>query len=152
MRKALILGVVLTALAALALVGCGQGEEKEAGGEKVSAEKVKQEAKEAVRAAVDYTDQQRLELQKKLNDQYGKLATKSDALLSQARAQATAGQEKARTALADLEAKLKAVQEKMKAFQNAGQNAWAKAKEELQQALDNLQQAYEKAKGELQKG
>ena len=136
--------VALVVLGALALAGCGSGEDQ-----KVTAQQVKKEAKEAVNTAVTYSKQKQDELIAQAQAQYQELEKETSQLMDKAKEKATAGQDKAKEVLADLQKQQAVVQEKLKAMQSASGKAWEKAKVELEEALQNLKQAYQKAKAEL---
>lgn len=136
--------VALAVLGALALAGCGSGDDQ-----KVTAQQVKKEAKEAVNTAVTYSKQKQDELIAQAQAQYQELEKETSQLMEKAKEKATAGQDKAKEVLADLQKQQAVVQEKLKAMQSASGKAWEKAKVELEEALQNLKQAYQKAKAEL---
>lgn len=144
MKRLVCLTAAILAAALLVLAGCSGDDEQ-----KVTAEQVKKQAQEAVNTAVAYTKQQKDELMAKFNEQYDSLMKQGDELMAKAKEQAAAGQEKAKQVLADLQEKQKAVQEKMAAMKDAGAEAWAQAKPELEKALENLKEAYNKAVAEL---
>lgn len=138
--------VSLVAAAALfAVAGCSGDDEQ-----KVTAEQVKKEAKEAVDTAVAYSAQKKDEFIAQVNQQYDSLMQQGNELMDKANEQAAAGKAQAKQVLADLQAKQEAVSEKMAAMRDAGGEAWEKAKPELEEALQNLQDAYNKAKAELE--
>lgn len=145
MKRFIWLTTLLTVAALLALAGCSGDDEQ-----KITAEQVKKEAKEAVDTAVAYSKQKKDEFMAQVNERYDSLTKQSDELMQKAKEQAAAGKEQAKQVLADLQEKQKAVQEQMVALKNKGGEAWAKAKPDLEKALNNLQEAYNKAKAELQ--
>ncbi|MBU4563568.1 MAG: hypothetical protein KMY53_16800 [Desulfarculus sp.] len=145
MKRIIWLTTLLTAAAVFAMAGCSGNDEQ-----KVTAEQVKKEAKEAVDTAVAYSKQKEDEFMAQVNQQYDSLKKQSDELMQKAKEQAAAGKEQAKQALADLQEKQQAVSDKMAAMKDKGGEAWAKAKPELEKALSNLQEAYNKAKAELQ--
>ncbi|MCB2226195.1 MAG: hypothetical protein KQH53_05905 [Desulfarculaceae bacterium] len=144
MKRTLAALITLIALGALALAGCGDNGDK-----KVTAEQVKKEAKEAVNTAVAYSKQKQEELMAQAKAQYQELERETSQLMDKAKEKAAAGQDKAKEVLADLQKRQAVVQEKLKAMQSASGKAWEKAKVELDEALQNLKQAYQKAKAEL---
>ncbi len=144
MKRIFIASMALAALAALALAGCGNGDDQ-----KVTAEKVKKEAKQALDTAIAYGRQKQQEWLKQAEAQYQELKEQGDQLLEQAKQKAAQGQDKAQEALAQLAKQQEVVREKLKALQTASGKAWDKAKVELDQAMENLKQAYQKAKEEL---
>ena len=145
MNRLIWLMVLLAAAALFALAGCSGDDEQ-----KVTAEQVKKEAKEAVDTALAYSKQKKDEFMAQVNQQYDSLKQQSDELMQKAKEQAATGKEQAKQVLADLQEKQKAVSDKMAAMKDAGGEAWAKAKPELEKAMNNLQEAYNKAKAELQ--
>ena len=136
--------MTLAALGALALTGCGSGDDQ-----KVTAQQVKKEAKEAVNTAVAYSKQKQEEWFAQAQAQYQELEKEISQLMDKAKERATAGQDKAKDILADLQKWQAVAQEKLKAMQSASGKAWEKAKVELEEALQNLKQAYQRAKAEL---
>ena len=83
--------VALVVLGALALAGCGSGEDQ-----KVTAQQVKKEAKEAVNTAVTYSKQKQDELIAQAQAQYQELEKETSQLMDKAKEKATAGQDKAK--------------------------------------------------------
>lgn len=144
MKRTLTALVALAALGALALTGCGSGDDQ-----KVTAQQVKKEAKEAVNTAVAYSKQKQEEWFAQAQAQYQELEKETSQLMDKAKEKAAAGQDKAKDILADLQKWQAVAQEKLKAMQSASGEAWEKAKVELDEALQNLKQAYLKAKAEL---
>ena len=148
MKKLLAMLVALALLAALALAGCGGDEDN-----KVTLDEVKKQAKEAVDAAVTYSKQKQEELMAKAKVQYQDLSQQSAELMAKAKQKAAQGsaqvQAQAQAALDDLQKQQAVVQEKMRALKESSGQAWEKAKVELEEALQNLKEAYAKAKAEL---
>lgn len=145
MRHMVWLTSLIAALALLALAGCSGDDEQ-----KVTAEQVKKEAKEAVDTALAFSKQKQEVFLAKVDEQYQALQQQGDELMAKAKEQAAAGKAQAQQVLADLQTKQQAVRDKMAAMKQAGDQAWAQAKPELEAALANLQEAYNKAKAELQ--
>ncbi|MCF8032965.1 MAG: hypothetical protein K9K66_12220 [Desulfarculaceae bacterium] len=144
MRKLSLAVMAMMLVLGLALAGCSNGDDQ-----KMTAEKVKKEAKEAVDAAVTYTKQKHQEFMEKAKVQYQELQQETTQLMEQAQEEASQGQEKAKELMADIRAKQKVAEEKWQAFKDATADAYDKAKAELEEALKNLQEAYQKAKAEL---
>ncbi|MCB2193297.1 MAG: hypothetical protein KQI62_17120, partial [Deltaproteobacteria bacterium] len=90
--------VALAVLGALALAGCGSGDDQ-----KVTAQQVKKEAKEAVNTAVAYSKQKQDELIAQAQAQYQELEKETSQLMEKAKEKAAAGQDKAKEVLADLQ-------------------------------------------------
>ncbi|MCF8041487.1 MAG: hypothetical protein K9K65_07020 [Desulfarculaceae bacterium] len=145
MKRMIWLTTLFAVAALFTVAGCSGDDEQ-----KVTAEQVKKEAKEAVDTAMTYSKQKKDEFMAQVNQQYDSLKQQSDELMQKAKEQAAAGKEQAKQVLADLQAKQKAVSDKMVAMKEAGGEAWTKAKPELEKAMKNLQEAYNKAKAELQ--
>ncbi|BEQ13861.1 hypothetical protein [Desulfoferula mesophila] len=144
MKRTLTALVALAALGGLTLAGCGNGDDQ-----KVTAQQVKKETKEAMNTAVAYTKQKQEELFAQAQAQYQELEKDTSQLMDNAKEKAAAGQDKVKDILADLQKKQAVAQEKLKAMQSSSGKAWEKAKVELDEALQNLKQAYQKAKAEL---
>ncbi|BEQ14173.1 hypothetical protein [Desulfoferula mesophila] len=144
MKRALAALTALVALGVLALAGCGSDDDQ-----KVTTQQVKKEAKEAVSTAVAYTKQKQEKLMAQAQAQYQELEKEASELMDKAKEKAAAGHDRAKEALADLQEKQEVVQEKLKVMQSSSGKAWEKAKVEFDEALQNLKQAYQKAKAEL---
>lgn len=144
MRRTLVALLVVSALAAFSLAGCGNSEEP-----KSTAKQVKPETKEAVGKAVPYTKQQQEEWMVKAKAEYQELLKQGSLLMNEAKPKVAAGQAKAKEALSYLEKQQTAAREKIDAAQASSGEAWEKAKVELQEALKNLKEAYQTTKAKL---
>ena len=106
--------MTLAALGALALTGCGSGDDQ-----KVTAQQVKKEAKEAVNTAVGYSKQKQEEWFAQAQALVPRVGEGDSQLMDKAKERATAGQDKAKDILADLQKWQAVAQEKLKAMQSA---------------------------------
>ena len=101
MKMTLAALVALAALGALALTGCGNGDDR-----KVTAQKVKKEAEEAVNTAVDlHQTEDKMSWLAQAEAQYQELEKETSQLMDKAKEMAAAGQDKAKEVLADLQKK-----------------------------------------------
>ncbi len=140
-RSSVILAVICLSLL---VFSCGESKEN-----KVTSKDVKKETKEAYDTAVEYTKQQKEEFQKKVQaklDEYRKriyeLRVDTDEMSAQVKA-------KVNRRLEDLEAKREAAEEKLAQLESSSGKAWAEIKEGLDQAVKDLDQAYEDARSQF---
>ena len=144
MKTIMLSLIALVVLGSLALAGCGNDEEK-----KVSADKVKKEAIKSINTAVSYTKQKQEELMASAKIEYQEIEKETSRLMDKAQEKASAGQEKAKEVMVDLEKKRDAVRGKLEAMQTSSGEVWLKAKVELEEALKSLKDACQKAMTEL---
>jgi len=142
-------GIVMVLM--LALMACGQEETPQSVTEdaKPSTSEVQRESKEAVTAIRDFTIEQKEELQAQVQKQLASLDDKANHLQAKA---ADAGEE-AKTQLnavsADLKQKLQTAKRHAEQLQDASADTWNDAKNSLASAIDDVEDAYDKAVSSL---
>ena len=127
--------------------GCKKNDESGAEGQ-TAAEKAKEEIKEAGEATGEFLSQQKEQFMEEAQKSYAGLETQTNQLISDLRNETS---EKWQQTRADLQKKLQAVKTELDELQQKSGQTWQQSKDELSAALDNLKQAYEKAKAEFQK-
>jgi gas vesicle protein len=143
-------GIVMVSM--LAVMACGQEETPQSVTEdaKPSTSEVQRESKEAAAAIRDFTIEQKEELQAQVQQQLSSLDDKANHL--QAKAE-NAGED-AKTQLnelsADLNQKLQTAKRHAEQLQNASTDTWNDAKNSLASAIDDVEDAYDKAVSSLQ--
>ncbi len=135
MRTAKILVVLMLALV---LAGCGKEESE-------SAERVKQEAGEALEATKDYLGERKDEVIVALQDRVTNLESDIDRLREQAAAKGDEAKAAFDGLKANLQARLETAKQKLDEARRASGDAWEAASSELQEAVENLKEAYRKA-------
>ena len=126
------------------ILSCGEGKES-----KVSSGDVKKETKEAYETAAEYTKQQKEEFQREMQaklDEYRKIIYELRVETEEMSAQVKANMNRH---IEDLEAKRKAAEEKLAQLKSSSGKAWAEIKKGLDQAVNDLDQAYENASSQF---
>ena len=111
----------------------------------VNAEQVKEKTAEAVETAGAYMNQQKDALIEKAGQTFSQLQTNTEKLISDLKA---SGQQAWQDTAAELDSKLKTVQEKFNDLKES--DNFQNAKAAFDAAVDDLKQAYEKAKAQMQ--
>ncbi len=146
MKIRLIFILCLGLLAILVVSGCNGGDE-----DKVTLEDVKKQASEAVDTAIKYTKQQHEEIMAKFDEQYKQMQGQVDEFMDQAKEKAREGHQQARQVIIELQQKQAVASEKLKALQDAGEDTYKQAKQELAEALADLSETLAKASEEIKK-
>jgi hypothetical protein len=128
------LWIALVVLGAL-LTGCTPGEKKAKEDIRTAADKLK----EAIKAEAEVFHREARELLDKLDKQYDEWKAKA------ARAEGAA-KVKMEAKLAELEKQKIRVREQLTRLEGTGAELWRDAKKDAQKAVDELKEAYEKAK------
>ena len=146
MKKRLIVILCLGLLVIPVVSGCNGGDD-----DKVTLEDVKKQASEAVDTAIKYTKQQQQELMAKFDEQYKQMQNQASQIMDQAKEKAREGHQQARQMIIELQQKQAVAAEKLKALQDAGQDTYNQAKQELAEALADLSDSLAKASREMKK-
>jgi len=123
------------------LFGCGGQEEQQA----VTEEDVKKETKEAVETAGAYAEAKKEEYQKKLDAQLEKYQQKIDALQAQGRVMTQDAKDTLNEKLETLMDKKEALQQKADELESKSGQAWQDLKAGIDESLEDLNTALEKA-------
>jgi CHASE3 domain sensor protein len=138
---------VLFALMAslVVLLGCGSQEEPAQTKKPVTAQKVKQETKEAAEALKEYTLQQKEAYQKKLGTKLKEMQQKIADLKARAAKATPEAKAKLQENEAELQKKWDAAQKKFDELQKSSGQAWGELKSGTDAAMNDLEKAYNKA-------
>lgn len=145
MKKQMLTILSLCLLIIPAISGCNGDDDK------VTLDDVKKQASEAVDTAIEYTKQQHEKAMAKFDDQYKQMQGQIDEIMDQAKVKARQGQQQARQMIIELQQKQSVVAEKLKALQNAGEDSYKQAKQELAKAMADLSESMANASEELKK-
>lgn len=141
MRK--VVKVLLMASCIVWVSGCKKENTETASN--VTAEQVQKETTEAVEAAGTYMDQQKEALVEKAGQAFSQLQTDTETLISDLKA---SGQQAWQDLAVELDSKLQAAQEKFNDLKETDNFQTAKAA--FDAAVNELKQAYEKARAQMQ--
>ena len=152
-RFTFVRGVLVIALllAFGLLSGCSEKEQAQSEPESVSKEDVKKEVKEAYDTAKAYTQEQMQAFGKQTESRLAEFKKEIDEL--QAKAEDLEGDAKARAEqqLTALRQKRDEVSEKLKELSSSSGNAWEHLKSGIDEAMEDLGDAYKKAAAEFSK-
>lgn len=144
MRR-VVLPAVVVVFGIAFLVGCGEKNEED-----VTAEDVKEKAKEAADAVASYTKREIQAFREKAGDTLAGYGEKIKELDGKAQEIESSLQSAYQDAREELREKQEAVAKMLEELKSAGGQAWNEARPELEQAMKDLQIAYEKARSRLQ--
>jgi len=147
--RALLAIMLLLALGAFP--GCGEKEQPESKPATVSKEDVKKEAKEAYDAAKAYTQEQMQAFRKQMEIKLNEFGEKIDQLQAKTEKLGEDGKAKAQQQLTALRQKRDEVSEKLKELGSSSGNAWDQLKSGIDEAMEDLGNAYKKAAAEFSK-
>ncbi len=106
-------------------------------------------AKQTVETTAHYTDEQRQQIQKRIETQYNELKTDISILTENISKTHGETKNKLQAELADLKLKQNQVSNSLKRFSQSSGKAWDEIKVGLDQSLDQLGQSYKKAKDQF---
>jgi hypothetical protein len=128
-------------VAVLALVAASIGSAQDAG--KGSAQELKKQAEQTVEAARAFTEQQKQELQKKMEAEVKALEKEIGALKKGAETVKGEALDKLLAGIAELNAKHKAAEAKLLELKSSTAQAWLAARATAEKALEDLKKSYE---------
>jgi myosin heavy subunit len=143
--------VLLVLLAIWAVPGCGDNEEPREKNASVSKEDVKQETKEAYEAIKNYTQEQMQTFREQSQSKLAEFEKKIDGLKAKAEGWEGDAMVAAEQQLTALRLKRDQLSEKLKELGSSTGNAWEQLKSGIDAAMDDLDNAYEKAAAEFDK-
>ena len=141
MRKCVFF-VLLACL--VVLFGCGSKDEPATAKKPGTAQKVKNETKEAAEAIKEYTLQQKEEYQKKLEAEIKEMHQKISDLEAQAAKATPEVKAKLKESADELQKKWEAIEKKFEELPKASGKAWEELKSKMDAAMDDLQKLYNK--------
>jgi uncharacterized protein YukE len=140
-----IAAVMTAGFLALLLIACGESQEPSQPKTDVTAEDVKQETQEAAETTVEYTQQEMQAYRERIDAQLSQMETQIEQLKSRADdwgGQATAEFQNAMDRLQEQKA---AAAQKLEELKQSGAERWEGVKTEMDQAMADLKDAYDKA-------
>jgi chromosome segregation ATPase len=143
----------IVAIAAISMVvACGQQDTATPAKEEVasSASDMQQESKNRVDAVQDYSMEQKELLQQQARDHISNLSDKISHLQNKSENAAEEVKADVKEATADLTSKLETAKAQLRQIQNATADTWESVKGDLSAALQNVENAYNKAVSRLQ--
>ncbi|MDD3581370.1 MAG: hypothetical protein PHW74_10150 [Desulfobacca sp.] len=132
-------------------VGCGDKPEPAQKEPSVTGQDVKEKAKSALDTAAAYLQQQKEQYQKQINDKLQDLDKNTADLKAKLETLTADAKAKFQEQLDNLQQQKQDIQKKLDELQTQGGQAWESAKPELESAMKELNQAYDKAREDLAK-
>ena len=142
---------IMLLLAIGALSGCGDNEQTQSKPAAVTKEDVKKEAKEAYDTTKAYTQEQMQAFREKTETRLAEYKKEIDQLQAKAEKLGDDAKAKAEQQLTALRQKRDKVSEKLKVLSSSSGNAWEQVKSGVDEAMDDLGNAYKKAAAEFNK-
>ena len=129
------------------LSGCKRSNEAGSEGQGAAA-KAKEGMKEAAQATGQYVSEQKDKFMKEAKESYASLESQTNQLIADLKSNTS---EQWQQMKSDLNEKMQVVKTKLDELGQKSGQAWQDSKGELTEALNNLKEAYNKAKAEFQK-
>jgi F0F1-type ATP synthase membrane subunit b/b' len=142
---------IMLMLALVVLPGCGENEQTQSKPATVSKEDVKKKAKEAYDATQAYTHEQIQAFREQTETRLAEYNKEIDQLKAKAEKLKEDAKTKAEQQLTALRQKQDEVSEKLKNLSSSSENAWEQVKLGIDAAMEDLGNAYKKAKAEFSK-
>lgn len=150
MKRTTLLIVLTVFIAMVFLVACSRQKEADKSQTKVTSADVKKEAKKAMETTKAYTLQQKEEYEKQIKAKLQKINGEIQQLQSKAQSRATELKEKGKAefaqAMEGLHKKKQAAAEKLNELNSASGKAWEDMKSGMDEAMDELIKAYDRAR------
>ena len=142
---------IMALLALMIVPGCSEKEKPQSKAAKVSTEAVEKEVKEAYEATKTYTQEQMQSFREETETKLAEYEKDMNQLLAQAEKLEGDAKAKAEQQLTDFRQKRDAVSEKLKELGSSGKNAWEQMKSGIDDAMQDLGNAFNKAAAEFSK-
>lgn len=153
MRRIALLTLAAVFLGLVFMVACSDQTDSVQSGKKVTAGDVKKEAQEALESAKTYTLQQKEAYQKQVEAKLQEYNRKIQDLQKKASSSASdltaEGKEKLDQVIENLKKKKQAAGEKLNELKSDSSKAWEAAKSGVDQALHELDKAYERVRSQF---
>jgi predicted RNase H-like nuclease (RuvC/YqgF family) len=139
------IGIVLSVIGIfLCVVACGESKQ-----ENVTSEDVKKETEEAYQTAVEYTAQQKEEIQAEMRRKLDDYKQKIEQLRSETETLSAEAKAEVKRRLEELRTKQQAAEQKLSQLKSSSGKAWNDIKQGLDRAVDDLEQAYKNARSQF---
>lgn len=143
-------GCALALVCLVALAACGDRDTSTQETKQVSAADVQRQTEEAVETAKAYAAQQKEAFQKRIEARIDSLDAKIDDLRARLDATSGAAKTEMQQSIETLRQKQHAAGEKLAELRDASTEAWQDVEAGVSNAVDELQQAYDRAKAKFQ--
>lgn len=139
------IGIVLSVIGIfLCVVACGESKQ-----ENVTSEDVKKETEEAYQTAVEYTAQQKEEIQAEMRRKLDDYKQKIEQLRAETETLSAEAKAEVKRRLEELRTKQQAAEQKLSQLKSSSGKAWNDIKQGLDRAVDDLEQAYKNARSQF---
>ena len=142
-------GVLTVATVAILLAACGSQSDTAEKKTEVTGEDVTRETTEAVQTTQAFLAQQKEEYEKQVRAKLDELDAQVDELQTKAKIEATETKAELKEALEDFRRKREAAQKDLEKLEDAAVEGWEQMKAGMANAMEELEQAYEKAASHL---
>ena len=142
-------GLFMAVAVAILLTACGSQNDTPEKKAAVTGEDVKQETKEAVQTTQAFLVQQKEEYENQIRAKLDEFDARVDELQAKARAEATETKAELKEALEDFRRKREAAQKDLEKLEDAAVEGWEQMKAGMANAMEELEQAYERAVSHL---
>lgn len=142
-------GVLMVAAVAILLAACGSQSDTAEKKTEVTGEDVTRETTEAVQTTQAFLAQQKEEYEKQVRTKLDELDAQVDELQARAKTEAIETKAELKEALEDFGRKREAAQKDLEKLEDAAVEGWEHMKAGMANAMEELEQAYEKAASHL---